>query len=88
MVGKPISAKARLFGARVRAGDARAIQRVVSELERRGGNMQATAAALGVSERTLYLWRDSVPELSARIKVAARGRVGRPRKGEKEGTGT
>lgn len=39
--------------------------------------MEETAAELGVSPRTLYLWRDTVPELGEQIREHARGR-GRP----------
>ncbi len=70
--------EARLLAALVRAGDAKSIKRVVAELKRQGGNMEATAKALLISPRTLYLWRDSVPELGALIADNARGRIGRP----------
>ena len=72
------SPEVRLLSARVRTGDKRAIQRVLSELQRQDGNVQATAAALGVTARTLYLWRDNVPELTAGFEEHARGRIGRP----------
>lgn len=76
------TAEIQLLSARLRAGDKRAIQRVVSELTRRNGNIEATAKALGISRRTLYAWRDAVPALGEAIAAVARGRAGRPRKRE------
>lgn len=68
----------RLLGALVRAGDRKTHRRVLGELKRNGGNMERTAAALGVAVRTLYAWRDEVPALGRQIAEHARGR-GRPR---------
>jgi len=72
------SPEARLLSARVRTGDKRAIQRVLSELRRNDGNVQAAAKALGVTSKTLYQWRAHVEELAAGFEEHARGRIGRP----------
>jgi hypothetical protein len=79
-MGRTLNApKAKLLSALVRAGDARAIKRVVAALKRNDGNMEATAIELEVASRTLYLWRDSVPGLGDQMREHARGRIGRPK---------
>jgi hypothetical protein len=60
----------------IRAGDAKAERYVVSVLRQNRGNVQATAAALGCSERALYNWRDSNPALTAAFAKHAMGREG------------
>lgn len=65
-----------VVGAMVRAGDARAVGFVVSELKRCKGNVRETARALGIGERTLYSWRDGNAELAAAFAEHAMGRIG------------
>ena len=65
-----------VLSAMLRADDDRAVRYVVSELKRAGGNMQATADAIGCSHRTLYTWRDSTPRLAAEMQKHAMGREG------------
>jgi transposase-like protein len=77
MSGKAVTPETRLLAAQVRLGEPKAIKRVISELKRAKGNVSATAAALGVSERTLYVWRDVNAEFKAAFDENVRG-LGRP----------
>lgn len=73
------TALARLFSAQIVAGDPSAVERVRAALVRNAGNMQRTAAELGVSLRTLHRWGED-PELEAVgavINEHRRGRIGR-----------
>jgi hypothetical protein len=73
------TALARLFSAQIVAGDPSAVERVRTALVRNAGNMQRTAAELGVSLRTLHRWGED-PELEAVgavINEHRRGRIGR-----------
>lgn len=45
-----------LLGARVAAGDRRAIQKIRSVLERHGYGVKAAAAELGIGAATLHRW--------------------------------
>jgi L-amino acid N-acyltransferase YncA len=64
------------LSAMVRANDTAAVGYVRSVLIEHGGNVQATAAAIGCSERTLYNWRDTSPKLAAAFDKHALGREG------------
>jgi hypothetical protein len=69
-----VPAETRLLATQVRMRDPKALARVFRALEKHNGAMSRAAEALGVAERTLYLWADSIPE----IHDYARGRIGRP----------
>jgi Bacterial regulatory protein, Fis family len=71
-------AQARLLRAQLAVGNKRAVQKVIGVIKRARGNIQAAAKALGIAERTLFLWRDSIPALTEAIPKVARGRIGRP----------
>lgn len=70
------TALARLFSAQIVAGDPSAVERVRAALVRNDGNMQRTAAELGVSLRTLHNWGD-LEAVGAVINEHRRGRIGR-----------
>lgn len=72
------TALARLFSAQIQAGDPSATERVRAALVRNRGNMQRTAAELGVSLRTLHNWgQDETLPVKAAIDAHRRGRIGR-----------
>lgn len=73
------TALARLFSAQIQAGDPSAVERVRAALVRNGGNMQRTAAELGLSLRTLHRWGEdpATRAVGAVINEHRRGRIGR-----------
>jgi hypothetical protein len=76
----PPTPLARLFSAQVMAGDPSAIERIRQALVRNEGNLQKTAAELGVGLRTLHRWGDpdeGVAGVVAVLKQHRRGRIGR-----------
>ncbi len=62
--------------AMVLADDDRAVRYVLAQLREHEGNVTATAQALGVGARSLYVWRDSVPRLAEGFEKLAMGRAG------------
>lgn len=62
------------LSAMVRGGDADAVEHVIKVLKFCGGKITALAKAIGVSERTVYNWRDGSPAL---IKAFAEHAIGR-----------
>jgi hypothetical protein len=76
MPGKPITAETRLLAAQIRVGDKVAIKSIVAQLKRCKGDVQATAEALGIAPRTLYLWRDVSEPFAAAFNEHVRS-VGR-----------
>jgi hypothetical protein len=65
----------------VRARHARGIRYVLAALRANEGNVQSTAAALGIGTRTLYRMRDNTPELQRGFAKHAQGRAGASRAG-------
>jgi transposase-like protein len=75
-----ITPETRLLAAQVRVRDPATLRRIAAVLRRNGGDVAATAAELGVSRRTFYLWREQIPEFD--VVVAPRVRApGRPANG-------
>lgn len=44
------------------------IDKILTAYEKKGGNLSATATALGTSRQSLYTWRKEFPELEDRMK--------------------
>lgn len=65
-----------VLSAHVRTGDPKAIGLVVAALKRNKGSVEATAAELAISVRTLYNWRDAQPALARAFAEHALGREG------------
>jgi transposase-like protein len=68
--------KTEVLSALVRVSDPRGFALVVAALKRNKGNVEKTAAELGVSVRTLYNWRDAHDELRRAFDEHALGRTG------------
>jgi transposase-like protein len=62
--------------AMVLADDDRAVRYVLAQLRENDGNVTATAKAIGVGARSLYVWRDSVARLREGFEKLAMGRLG------------
>ncbi len=58
------------MGALLRAGEARAMARVVRALEKHGGNVWHATAELGVPHRTFMRWRQQIPALARAVEAA------------------
>ena len=67
-IGQKLDPLVRLLGAKIRTGDAAALRKVVGALKKHGGSMLHASAALGVSERVLYNWVESAPELAEHVR--------------------
>jgi len=68
----------KLLAAQLRAGEQRAIRRVLVALNAHGGNVTRTARALGISRNTLTHWRDaSDPRHIPALVPASPGTPGR-----------
>ena len=67
-LGQKVDPHVRLLGALIRTGDAAALRKVVGALTKHRGSMLHASVALGVSERVLYNWVDSAPELAEHVR--------------------
>ena len=65
----------------LRAGHAKGVRHVLATLRDHGGNVQDTAAALGIGTRTLYRHCERLPALKSGFGKHALGREGSSRLG-------